>query len=80
LHDLFREKVIMKFGKRSNPTDGAAVQPEPPAGKPATKPSDLGLTERRHTVRPLPVAQVVESDGDTDWATFQALIADKPNS
>jgi hypothetical protein len=46
----------------------------------AKKSSDLGLTERRHVVRPLPIPEVEESDGDTDWANFQALISDKPKS
>ncbi len=44
------------------------------------KPVDLGIAERRHFIRPLPVADVVESDRDTDWAAFQALNADKPES
>jgi hypothetical protein len=38
----------------------------------------LGIAERRHFIRPLPVPDAVESDGDTDWATFQALISEKP--
>jgi hypothetical protein len=40
---------------------------------------DLGLVERRRTVRPLPVPDAVESNGDTDWATFQALSTDQPD-
>ena len=48
--------------------------------KPPAKSADLGLTERRHGVRPLPVPEAVESDGDTDWATFQALVSDKPKA
>jgi hypothetical protein len=34
--------------------------------------------ERRQFVRPLPVPDAVESDGDTDWATFQALNTEQP--
>jgi hypothetical protein len=40
--------------------------------------ADLGIAERRKFIRPLPVPVVVESQGDTDWATFQALLSDKP--
>jgi len=39
---------------------------------------DLGLKERRSLVRPLPVPDVVESDADSAWSTFQALISDTP--
>jgi hypothetical protein len=38
----------------------------------------LGIAERRHFIRPLPVPDAFESDGDTDWATFQALTSEKP--
>jgi hypothetical protein len=37
---------------------------------------DLGLVERRRTVRPLPVPDAVESNRDTDWAPFQTLGTD----
>ena len=47
-------------------------------GAQGAKPEDQGLIERRKFIRPLPAPQAVESTGDTDWATFQALIADKP--
>jgi hypothetical protein len=46
---------------------GRAVVP------PAEAKADLGLTERRKMIRPLPAPQAVESDGDTDWALFQPL-------
>ena len=39
---------------------------------------DQGITERRHFIRPLPVPDAVESDRDTDWATFQTLISEQP--
>jgi len=57
--------------------------PEPPkaeAGREVQKPTppDLGLTERRKFIRPLPVPEVVESDGDSAWGTFQALISEDP--
>jgi hypothetical protein len=60
--------------KRPGPVKEKKVEPEPPA----TKNGDLGLTERRRSVRPLPVADAVESDGDTAWGTFQSLISDNP--
>jgi hypothetical protein len=40
---------------------------------------DLGLVERRRSTRPLPVPEAVESQGDTDWAVFQALSNDPPD-
>ena len=49
---------------------------EKPGGTEKAKPADLGLSERRRSIRPLPVPDAVESNGDTDWATFQALISD----
>ncbi len=36
----------------------------------------LGLSERRRSVRLLPVPEAVESNGDSEWAAFQALISD----
>jgi hypothetical protein len=42
------------------------------------KPSDLGFVERRKVVRTLPAPLAVESNGDTDWANFQALLSDQP--
>ncbi len=39
---------------------------------------DLGIAERRHFIRPLPVPDTVESDRDTDWNTFQTLISEQP--
>jgi hypothetical protein len=39
---------------------------------------DLGIAERRHFIRPLPVPDAVESDGDTDWDTFQTLNSELP--
>jgi hypothetical protein len=40
---------------------------------------DLGIAERRHFIRPLPVPDAVESDRDTDWDTFQTLNSELPN-
>ncbi len=57
-----------------------------PASRPAApptspnRPADLGIVERRKVVRTIPAPLAVESDGDTDWAVFQALISDKPPS
>jgi hypothetical protein len=39
---------------------------------------DLGIDERRHFIRPLPVPDAVESDRDTDWDTFQSLNSEQP--
>jgi len=55
----------------SQPQDG-----EKPGATEKAKPADLGLSERRRSIRPLPVPDAVESNGDTDWAAFQALISD----
>lgn len=53
--------------------NGAAI----PVGEPERfKSADLGLTERRRLVRPLPAPEAVESDGDSAWAAFQSLISD----
>jgi hypothetical protein len=40
---------------------------------------DLGLAERRKLIRPLPAPEAVESEGDTDWALFQALSGNEPD-
>jgi hypothetical protein len=37
---------------------------------------ELGLTERRRLVRPLPAPHAVEVQSDVDWAIFQTLISD----
>lgn len=51
--------------------------PVAPVGEPEKfKPADLGLTERRRSVRPLPAPEAVENDGDSAWAAFQSLISD----
>ena len=55
-----------------------ATQSDKDGAKP--KQAELGFVERRKAVRTLPVPLVVESDGDTDWAVFQALISDKPTN
>lgn len=47
-----------------------------PAAAPKAAKVDPGLSERRRFVRTLPVPEVVESDGDTDWAAFQELVQD----
>ena len=56
-------------------------KPKGAASAPASvtaKATELGLSERRRSVRPLPIPEAVESDGDTDWAAFQALLSDEP--
>jgi hypothetical protein len=70
----------MNPDKASDPNADVSPGSGPSGSKPPARSSDLGLTERRHAVRPLPVPEAVESDGDTDWATFQALVSDKPKS
>jgi hypothetical protein len=74
LQSLFYQESKMKSDNVPEP----GVVPSSGGDKSPAKPSDLGLTERRHGVRPLPVPDVLESDGDTDWATFQALVSDQP--
>jgi len=72
----------MKKDKLQNPPASAAAPAT--AGAEATKeaekltPPDLGLTERRKFIRPLPVPEVLESDGDSAWGAFQALISEDP--
>lgn len=52
-------------------TDAVDVKEKSPSG-------DLGINERRHFIRPLPVPDAVESDRDTDWDTFQSLNSEQP--
>ena len=59
------------------PADAAAEKTSADSSE-KSKPMDLGLTERRRTIRPLPVPDVVESESDTAWGAFQSLISDKP--
>jgi hypothetical protein len=62
-------------------SSGAKQAPnEPVDAAQAAKVADLGIAERRRSIRPLPVPDAVESNGDTDWAAFQALISDKPRT
>ena len=70
----------MKSDKVSVPAALPASDGQSGGAKAPAKPFDLGLVERRQGVRPLPVPEAVESDGDTDWATFQALVSDKPKA
>ena len=44
-----------------------------------TPKQDLGLAERRKLIRPLPAPEAVESEGDADWALFQALSGKEPD-
>ena len=71
----------MKFAKPSKTETVAAVPQAEPAqpAQPAQEPSqaDLDLKERRKFIRPLPSPEAVESNGDSDWAAFNALIAEK---
>ena len=64
---------------------GASTQAAPQAPSDSTEKAaaaavdektGLGLSERRRSVRLLPVPEAVESNGDSEWAAFQALISD----
>lgn len=66
----------MKTAKPSVPGKKGASGTEAPAGDEKAKSADLGIIERRQFIRPLPTPHVRESDSDTDWAAFQALISD----
>jgi hypothetical protein len=58
---------------------GKSVSRARPFAKPdRTQAVDADTIERRKLVRPLPVPDAVENDGDTDWDAFQALISDQP--
>ncbi|MCX8516708.1 MAG: hypothetical protein ORN29_01285 [Rhodoferax sp.] len=54
-----------------------ATAQRPSNAHPAKKPpsNELGITERRRSVRTLPVPLAVEHQSDSVWAEFQALIA-----
>jgi hypothetical protein len=61
-----------KSAAQDKPESAAqAIKEEPASG-------ELGIDERRHFIRPLPVPDAVESDGDTDWDTFQILNSEQP--
>jgi hypothetical protein len=62
------------------PDSARPVLPEKAEKAERAKPADLGIVERRRAIRPLPVADVVESDRDTDWAAFQDVRNDQPES
>lgn len=58
----------------------AANAPSPVKADAQTQKQDTGLAERRKLIRLLPTPEVVESEGDTDWALFQALSGEDPKS
>ena len=62
----------MKFEKPPQPP-AATDKPENNPAQAAASNPDLGLTERRKVIRPLPAPQAVESHADTDWALFHSL-------
>ena len=68
----------MKYEKPSEPAAAGRAGSQSVARGDKPKSADLGIAERRHFIRPLPVPEAVESDGDTDWATFQNLISEQP--
>jgi hypothetical protein len=77
-HSAFTVQKIMKSAKPSDSAASGIPGAEPNAPKDEAKSANLDVTERRHFIRPLPVPDAVESDGDTDWATFQALNTEQP--
>lgn len=62
---------MLKFFKRSN----APVEVPPATPTPAAKAPALTTDERRHFQRPLPLPDVVEGNGDTDWAMWEESIS-----
>jgi hypothetical protein len=60
---------------------GAMLAPNEPADAAQTdKVADLGIVERRRFIRAIPVPDAMQSNGDTDWATFQTLISATPRT
>jgi hypothetical protein len=68
----------MKSAKPSDSASRDRTGAEPNAKRETAVDAVPKFIERRQFVRPLPVPDAVESDGDTDWATFQALITEQP--
>jgi hypothetical protein len=77
-HSAFTVKTTMKIAKPAKPAAGSSPGTDAAAKDEKPQSADLGLAERRRFIRPLPVPDVVESDGDSDWATFQALSSEPP--
>ncbi len=77
-HSAFTVPTIMKSAKPAKPAASSSPGTDAAAKDEKTKSDDLGLSERRNFIRPLPVPHAVESDGESDWATFQALSSDPP--
>ncbi|MCX8520424.1 MAG: hypothetical protein ORN28_02670 [Rhodoferax sp.] len=72
----------MKNHATTQATTATATALRPINAHPVKKPpsNELGLAERRRSVRPLPVPLVVERHSDSAWAEFQALIAKHSNT
>ena len=66
----------MKNEKQAVPKADAPTDSKADAKANAAPKLDQGLSERRRVVRTLPVPEAQESEGDTDWALFQALSSD----
>ena len=77
---LAASRCFLNMKNHATTQSTTATAPRPGNANPVKKsPSnELGLTERRRSVRPLPVPLVVERHSDSVWAEFQALIAKKP--
>ena len=68
----------MKIVKPAKPAASGSPGTDDAAKDEKSKSGELGLSERRRFIRPLPVPEAVESDGESDWATFQALSSETP--
>jgi hypothetical protein len=66
---------MKKTEKQLNPINREG--PSAPAGGKKAASLELGLTERRRLIRPLPVPEVVESDRDSVWGAYQSLTAEE---
>ena len=63
---------------KKNEVTSAAKAPTDAKTEAQTPKQDSGLAERRRAIRTLPTPEAVESEGDTDWALFQALSGEEP--
>jgi hypothetical protein len=69
---MTKSAIPSKAAAKVRPGKDAVTAEEPQLS------GDLGIDERRHFIRPLPVPDAVESDRDTDWDTFQSLNSEQP--
>ncbi len=57
----------------SAPTQPADIAPEP--AKPAVSAPSVNTGERRRFPRPLPLPEVFEGNGDTDWSLWEESVS-----